>query len=145
MGTPKIVRDSQRRQPFTCFKAGGQRNEDNKERQPEVDPRIRSGDGHDGRSCLAMDVALDNALLTDPSDPVPVGAATSSGFFWPWGPRKLLKRLNPDKENKVNSFDFLWPGLAGFGRVWGNLGLALQNQLAATAVLLPNRASRIGR
>jgi hypothetical protein len=26
-----------------------------------------------------------------------------------------LKKLDPDKEIKVNSFDCLWPGLAGFG------------------------------
>jgi hypothetical protein len=31
----------------------------------------------------------------------------------PWGRRKPLKRLDPDKEIKVNSFDFLWPGFAG--------------------------------
>jgi hypothetical protein len=28
--------------------------------------------------------------------------------------------LDPDKEIKVNSFDFLWPGLAQFGRIWLN-------------------------
>jgi hypothetical protein len=36
----------------------------------------------------------------------------------PWGPRKSLKRLDPDKEIKVNSFDFLcwiWLDLAKFG------------------------------
>jgi hypothetical protein len=26
-----------------------------------------------------------------------------------------LKTLNSDKENKVNSFDLFWLGLAGFG------------------------------
>ena len=31
----------------------------------------------------------------------------------PGGRRKPLKRLDPDKEIKVNSFDFLWPGFAG--------------------------------
>jgi hypothetical protein len=29
------------------------------------------------------------------------------------GRRKRLIRLNSDKEIKVNSFDFLWPGFAG--------------------------------
>jgi len=29
------------------------------------------------------------------------------------GRRKPLKRLDSDKEIKVNSFDFLWPGFAG--------------------------------
>jgi hypothetical protein len=38
-------------------------------------------------------------------------------------PRKSLKRLDPDKEIKVNSFDFLcW--------IWRNLGSALKNQIA---------------
>jgi hypothetical protein len=40
----------------------------------------------------------------------------------PGGRRNPLKRLNPDKEIKVNSFDFLWPGLAGFGKIWDSLG-----------------------
>ena len=46
----------------------------------------------------------------------------------PWGRRKSLKRLDPDKENKVNSFDCLWPGFAGFGQFWLNsawLGFSL--------------------
>ena len=33
----------------------------------------------------------------------------------PWGRRKSLKRLDPDKENKVNSFDCLWPGFVDLG------------------------------
>jgi hypothetical protein len=33
-----------------------------------------------------------------------------------------LKRLNSHKENKVNPFDFLCPGLVGFGQIWGWLG-----------------------
>jgi hypothetical protein len=36
------------------------------------------------------------------------------------GRRKSLKRLDSDKENKVNSFAFLWPGFAGFGQIWLN-------------------------
>ena len=40
------------------------------------------------------------------------------------GRRKSLKRLDPDKEIKVNSFAFLWPGLAGFGQIWLNSALA---------------------
>jgi hypothetical protein len=31
----------------------------------------------------------------------------------PGGRRKVLITLDSDKENKVNSFDFLWPGFAG--------------------------------
>jgi hypothetical protein len=46
------------------------------------------------------------------------------------GRHKSLKRLDPDKEIKVNSFDFLWLHLAGFCRIWGDLGLALKNQIA---------------
>jgi hypothetical protein len=37
-----------------------------------------------------------------------------------------LITLVSDKENKVNSFDFLWPGLAGFGQIWEDLGSALR-------------------
>ena len=40
----------------------------------------------------------------------------------PGGRRKSLKRFDPDKEIKVNSFVFLWPGLAGFGWIWSAPG-----------------------
>jgi hypothetical protein len=32
-----------------------------------------------------------------------------------------LKRLDSDKEIKVNASAFLWPGLAGFGSIWLDL------------------------
>jgi hypothetical protein len=41
------------------------------------------------------------------------------------GQRKSLKRLNSGMEIKVNSFDCLWPGLAGFGSIWIRLGFSL--------------------
>jgi hypothetical protein len=37
------------------------------------------------------------------------------------GPRKSLIRLDSDKENPSLSFDWLWPGLAGFGWIWLDL------------------------
>jgi hypothetical protein len=40
------------------------------------------------------------------------------------GPRKPLIRLDSDKEIKVNAFDSLWPGLAGFASIWPNLDSA---------------------
>jgi hypothetical protein len=39
----------------------------------------------------------------------------------PWGRRKSLKRLDSDKEIRVNAAAFLWPGLAGFGWIWPDL------------------------
>ena len=43
-------------------------------------------------------------------------------FFGPGGRCKPLKRLDSDKEIKVNSFDFLWPGVGGHltrvGYIW---------------------------
>ena len=53
-------------------------------------------------------------------------AGGGAGKKAPGGRRKCLKALDSDKEIKVNSFDFLWPGLAGFGQIWENLGLALR-------------------
>jgi hypothetical protein len=35
-----------------------------------------------------------------------------------------LKTLDPDKEIKVNSFDFLWLGFAKFGWIWPDLASA---------------------
>jgi predicted transcriptional regulator len=37
------------------------------------------------------------------------------------GRRKPLKKLDSDKEIKVNAPAFLWPGFAGFGQIWLNL------------------------
>ena len=39
----------------------------------------------------------------------------------PGGRRKPLKRLDSDKEMKVNASAFLGPGLAGFGSIWLDL------------------------
>jgi hypothetical protein len=39
-------------------------------------------------------------------------------FFDQRDKRKLLKTLDPHKEIQAFSFDFLWPGLAGFGGIW---------------------------
>jgi hypothetical protein len=41
------------------------------------------------------------------------GGRTQETKKGPGGRRKSLKGLDPDKEIKVNSFDFLWPGFAG--------------------------------
>ena len=43
------------------------------------------------------------------------------------GRRKPLKRFDPDKEIKVNSFAFLWPGLAGFGQDLAEFGIGLHS------------------
>jgi hypothetical protein len=49
----------------------------------------------------------------------------------PGGRRNPLKRLDPDKEIKVNSFDFLWPGLAGYGQDLARFGFAWPDRGAA--------------
>jgi hypothetical protein len=53
-----------------------------------------------------------------------------------------LKRLDPDKEIKVNSFDRLWPSLAGFGWIWldlGEFGFSLGDRGT------PRRAAELGQ
>jgi hypothetical protein len=41
------------------------------------------------------------------------------------GQRKSLKRFDPDKEIKVNSFDFLWPALLDSAAIWLDLDFSL--------------------
>jgi hypothetical protein len=49
-----------------------------------------------------------------------------------------LKRLDSDKEIKVNATAVLWPGLAGFGSIWLDLakfGFGLDGSVAGSSNL----------
>jgi hypothetical protein len=95
------------RQPFTSFA------------RPE-DPETKTGTGQPGANPL-LGLAVVSAIYQS--------GGGQRKKKRPGGRRKPLKRLDPDKEIKVNSFDFLWLDLAGFCQIWGNSGLALKNQI----------------
>jgi hypothetical protein len=60
------------------------------------------------------------------------------------GRRSPLKRLDSEKENQGFFFDFLWLGLAGFGQISPDLGVAWKNQIGWCAAPR-RRRDRMGR